>query len=671
MSHNRLAAETSPYLLQHAHNPVHWWAWGPDALAEARRSNKPILLSVGYSACHWCHVMAHESFEDSGIAGLMNDLFVNIKVDREERPDLDALYQNALALMGQHGGWPLTMFLTPEAEPFWGGTYFPATSRYGRAAFPDVLEGISHTFHKDPDKVRHNVGRIRGALEQMARSPGPMELDMEVVEMGATQCLRLIDFEDGGTAGAPKFPQPGLFRFLWHSYLRTGNSSLRDAVTVTLDHICQGGIYDHLGGGFMRYSTDEYWLVPHFEKMLYDNAQLLSLLTKAWKHTGSSLYRTRIFETVGWLLRDMTAEGGAFAAALDADSDGEEGLFYTWTAEEISALLDIETATTFGHLYDVRAHGNWEGRTILHRNHPKGGGDDGGLAEAKAVLLAQRDKRVWPGRDGKVLADWNAMMIAALAEAALAFDRPDWLAAAEHAFEIITTRMTRPDGRPAHSLCQGRADTAAVLDDYAWAILAALALHETTTGPEYLQRAVAWADQAHAHHWDQAGGGYFHSADDATDVVIRTKPSFDSAVPSGNGTMAEALARLWLATGEDKWRDRAEAVIDAFAAAIPEQIPHMTSLLEAFTLLAEPLQVVIVGPLDDGNGLALLRAFASTPLPPASLLRVEDGTALPQGHPAHGKSLVDGRAAAYICRGSTCRAPVTDPDRFAALLSEK
>lgn len=670
MSRNRLADETSPYLLQHADNPVHWWAWGPEALAEARRSGKPILLSVGYSACHWCHVMAHESFEDEGIAGLMNELFINIKVDREERPDLDALYQNALALMGQHGGWPLTMFLTPEAEPFWGGTYFPAQSRWGRAAFPDVLEGVAHTFNRDPDKVRHNVGRIRGALEQMAHSPGPMGLDMEVVNLGAEQCLRLIDLEDGGTAGAPKFPQPGLFRFLWNASLRTGDKRLKQAVTVTLDHICRGGIYDHLGGGFMRYSTDQFWLVPHFEKMLYDNAQLISLLTRVWKETGSPLYRTRVFETVGWLLRDMRAEIDGFAAALDADSEGEEGLFYTWSAEEIESLLDPQSAGRFMRLYDVRRGGNWEGRSILHRNHRNGAEDDEPLAAAKAALLAVRDKRVWPGRDDKVLADWNAMTVVALAEAALAFDRPDWLAAAERCFAGLLAHMSRSDGRPAHSLCRGKAQTAAVLDDYAWLIQAALALYEVTAASAYLGHARGWAEQAHAHHWDTAGGGYFLSADDAADVVIRTKPAFDSAVPSGNGVMAEALVRLWLLSGEEIWRDRAQAVIDAFAAAIPEQIPHMTSLLEAFALAADPLQVVIVGPLDDSGAQALLRAYAAIPLPAALLLRVEDGTALPSGHPAHGKTLVAGRAAAYICRGSTCREPVTDSDRLAALLRE-
>ncbi|MBI3446104.1 MAG: thioredoxin domain-containing protein [Magnetospirillum sp.] len=671
MSRNRLAQETSPYLLQHAANPVHWWAWGPEALAQARKTGKPILLSVGYSACHWCHVMAHESFEDDGIAGLMNSLFINIKVDREERPDLDALYQNALAMMGQHGGWPLTMFLTPEAEPFWGGTYFPATARYGRAAFPDVLEGISHTFHRDPDKIRHNVGRLTDALKQMARSPGPMHLDMEAVEEGASQCLRLMDFEDGGTTGAPKFPQPGLFRFLWHSYLRTGNTSVRDAVTVTLDHICQGGIYDHLGGGFMRYSTDEIWLVPHFEKMLYDNAQLVSLLTKVWKHTGSPLYRARVFETIGWLLRDMGAEDGAFAAALDADSEGEEGLFYTWKADEIAAVLDRETATRFARLYDVTPSGNWEGRNILHRNHPHGGGDDEALLEAKAKLLALRDQRIWPGRDDKVLADWNAMMIAALAEAALAFDRPDWLAAAERAFAVITSKMTGPDGRLRHSLCRGQANTGAVLDDYAHMILAAVALSEATGAPAYLDQARDWARLVHLHHWDSEGGGYFLSPDDATDVVIRTKPGFDSAVPSGNGMMAEALARLSLATGDTAWRDRADAVIGAFAAALPDHLPHMTALLDAFTLLAEPLQVVIVGPSTGADSLALLQAYNATPLPLASLLRVENGQTLPKSHPAHGKSLVEGRAAAYICRGSTCQAPVTDAQSLTTRLRQR
>ena len=654
MSNNRLARETSPYLLQHAANPVHWWAWGPDALAEAEASGKPILLSVGYSACHWCHVMAHESFENDGIAGLMNALFVNIKVDREERPDLDSLYQQALAMMGQPGGWPLTMFLTPKAEPFWGGTYFPATARYGRAAFPDVLEGISHTFHRDPDKIRHNVEQMRYALAQLARSPGAMGLDFAILDQGAIDTLRMIDFADGGTTGAPKFPQPGLFRFLWNAFLRSGDTRLRDAVTVTLDHICQGGIYDHLGGGFMRYSTDQDWLVPHFEKMLYDNAQLISLLCRVWKFTGSALYRARVFETIGWLMREMTAEGGAFAAALDADSEGEEGLFYTWTAAEIDSLLDTEAAKRFARLYDVRPDGNWEGRTILHRNHAHGGGDDDSLAEAKAVLLARRDRRVWPGRDHKVLADWNGMTIAALAEAAFTFDRPDWLAAARTAFTVITSEMSRPDDRLAHALCQGKAAHAGVLDDYAHLALAALALFEAGGDDALLDQAGRWLDAVHAHHWDAQAGGYFLSADDTTDIISRTKPCFDSAVPSGNGVMAEALARMALASGDIRWRDRAEAVLATFSAAVSEQLPNMTVLLDAFEMLADPLEVTVSGAMNDPATQGLLRAVATAECPIHWLRRVPAGP-----------------ASALICRNSVCGVPITDPDQLHAALAAR
>lgn len=650
MSQNRLAQETSPYLLQHAENPVHWWAWGTEALDAAKASGKPILLSVGYSACHWCHVMAHESFEDEGIAGLMNELFINIKVDREERPDLDALYQQALAMMGQHGGWPLTMFLTPQAEPFWGGTYFPATSRYGRAAFPDVLEGISHTYHRDPDKIRHNVEQMRQALEKLGQSPGGMALDLGILDKGALGILPMIDMDDGGTMGAPKFPQPGLFRFLWRSFLRTGDSRLRDAVTTSLDHMCQGGIYDHLGGGFMRYSTDSEWLVPHFEKMLYDNAQLISLLCQVWRQTGSGLYRTRIFETVGWLLRDMEAEGGAFAAAWDADSEGEEGLFYTWTKDEIDTLLDGETARRFARLYDLRPQGNWEGRTILHRNHSQGGEADDSLAEAKAILLAHRGKRIWPGRDHKVLADWNGMTIAALAEAAFTFDQPHWLAAAETAFAVIGAAMNRPGGRLAHSLCQGRAAHAGVLDDYAHMALAALTLFDVTGDRDMLAHAAQWLDTAHAHHWDQKAGGYFLSADDTIDIITRTKPCFDSAVPSGNGVMAEALARMALATGEDKWRDRADGVLAAFSAAIADQLPNMTALLDAFEILADPLEATVTGTGSDAQ--ALLRVLAGSQRQVHCVKRDPDG-----------------QASVLLCRASVCSAPITDPDQLRKTLS--
>jgi uncharacterized protein len=670
MAENRLAQETSPYLLQHRGNPVDWRAWSPQALAEARASGRPILLSVGYAACHWCHVMAHESFEDAATAALMNRLFVPIKVDREERPDLDAIYQQALGMLGQQGGWPLTMFLTPEGEPFWGGTYFPPTARYGRPGFPDVLTAVAETWAQEPDKIRENVEALRRGLESLSRSPGGGGLTLAMIDHGARQVVRLLDREHGGLGGAPKFPQPGLFEFLWRTALRTGDDAMADAVRLTLDHLSLGGIYDHLGGGFMRYSTDETWLVPHFEKMLYDNAQLIELLTLVWKGTQSPLYKARVAETAEWVLGEMIAEAGAFAATLDADSEGEEGRFYTWTAEDVDRLLDPEAARWFKQAYDVRPGGNWEGRTILHRNHPnQPAGVDDVLADSRAVLWRERANRVRPERDDKVLADWNGMMIAAFAEAAFAFAMPRWQDAAEVAFEAVRTRMTLPGGRLAHAMRFGRVGAMAVIDDYAHMARAALALYQVTGHGRYLDQAREWVGAADRHHWDAAEGGYFMSADDAADVIVRTKPSFDSATPSGNGVMAEVLARLWLVTGEPAYRERAEATLAAFSAAVPEQFANMTSLLGAFELLAEPTQVVVVGPPEAAATGALLRAVAEAPAAALSLTRLGNGTPLPDRHPAHGKGMVEGRPTAYVCRAAICSAPITDARRLREALA--
>jgi uncharacterized protein YyaL (SSP411 family) len=671
MAVNLLAQETSPYLLQHKDNPVAWRPWGSQALAEADASGKPILLSVGYAACHWCHVMAHESFEDPATAGLMNALFVPIKVDREERPDLDALYQQALAMMGQQGGWPLTMFLTPAGEPFWGGTYFPPASRWGRPGFPDVLQSVAATWEAEPDRIRDNVAAMRAGLEAEARTPGGGELSLELLERGARQMLRLIDTEHGGLMGAPKFPQPGLFQFLWKTGWRSGDERLREAVTLTLDHICYGGICDHLGGGFMRYSTDETWLAPHFEKMLYDNAQLIELLTLVWKGTRNPLYRSRVAEAAEWVLREMIAEDGAFAATLDADSEGEEGRFYTWTAEEVATRLDEETARFFCRAYDVRPGGNWEGRTILHRNHPNQPvGVDDMLADARAVLWRVREARVRPGRDDKVLADWNGMMITALAGAGFTFAMPRWIDAARTAFEAVRRRMALPGDRLAHSMRFGRLGHASVIDDYAQMIRAALALAEVTGEAGLTEQAAAWAAAARRHHWDEAPGGWFLSADDTADVMVRSKPAYDGATPSGNGAMAEALARLWLATGDSRWRDLAEATVAAFSAAAAEQSASMTTLLGAFELLSHPTQVVVVGP--PGADLdALLQVVAEAPATTLSLIRLTDGTALPERHPAHGKGMNEGCPTAYVCHTFACSAPITDAARLREVLSSR
>ncbi|HEX6101458.1 MAG TPA: thioredoxin domain-containing protein, partial [Alphaproteobacteria bacterium] len=453
MPENLLARETSPYLLQHKDNPVEWHAWGQEALERAKRENKPILLSVGYAACHWCHVMAHESFEDEFTAELMNQLFINIKVDREERPDLDQIYQTALQLLGEHGGWPLTMFLTPEGEPFWGGTYFPPAPRYGRPGFRDVLAAIAAAYKDDPEKVQKNVGAIRDALKQMAAPQGGAALPPDLARRAAERLAQEVDPTWGGIGGAPKFPQAPIFLLLWRAGKAGRNEMLRNAVRLTLQRMAQGGIYDHLGGGFARYSVDAEWLVPHFEKMLYDNAALLELMVTVWQDTRDPLLEARIRETVGWVLREMVADGGGFAASLDADSEGEEGKFYVWTEAEIDAALPTELAEPFKRAYDVSAEGNWEGKTILHRNRAPELGDvesEAKLAEARRILFEIRAKRVRPGWDDKVLADWNGLMIAALADAGAVFDEPDWIAAARRAFDFVRGKMSE-GGRLRHS----------------------------------------------------------------------------------------------------------------------------------------------------------------------------------------------------------------------------
>ena len=415
---NRLCRETSPYLLQHQDNPVHWWAWGPEALAEAKRTGKPILLSVGYAACHWCHVMAHESFEDAETARVMNDLFVNIKVDREERPDVDAIYMAALHELGEQGGWPLTMFLTSDAEPFWGGTYFPKESRYGRPAFAQVLKEIARIYREEQGKVRQNADALKDRLAPKFEEGGPDAIpgDAALADL-ARRLLQLVDPTHGGIRGAPKFPQVQFFNFLWRAGLRYGLPNPLQAVELTLAHIAQGGIYDHLGGGFARYSVDERWLVPHFEKMLYDNALLLELMTEVWRETKSPLFATRVSETVDWLLREMVTEEGGFASSLDADSEGEEGKFYVWSLAEIEEVLGAcRMRVSSPKIYDVTPEGNFEGHTILNRINSlelRDAATEARLTLMRKKLLARRASRVRPGFDDKVLADWNGLMIAA------------------------------------------------------------------------------------------------------------------------------------------------------------------------------------------------------------------------------------------------------------------
>ncbi len=675
MTSNLLAAETSPYLQQHKDNPVHWQPWGDDAFEEARRENKPVLLSVGYAACHWCHVMAHESFEDPVTAELMNRLFVNIKLDREERPDVDALYQSALALIGTPGGWPLTMFLTPSREPFWGGTYFPPVTRYGRPGFRDVLQRVADVYREDKDGIANNTAALLESLDRMAQPRTSGSLPADPIATAAEHALHTIDFRHGGTQGAPKFPQPPLFRLLWTAHLRAAEPRSREAVVTTLNAMSLGGIYDHLGGGYARYSTDESWLVPHFEKMLYDNAQIIDLLTSVWLKTADPLMEERVHETVAWMLRDMRvgedgAHPAAFASAVDADSNGEEGRYYVWSDGEIDQALGNDAAF-FKAAYDVRPDGNWEGHSILNRlasPQPLGDDDAPRLASCRQRLLALRDRRVPPLRDDKVLAEWNGLAIAALARAATAFDEPAWLDAATAAFSFVRDLMAAPAGRLHRSWRSGTARHPAVLEDYAAMILAALALFEATGDVAALSQAEAWAEIAEGSFAD-AAGGYFQTADDVTDVIVRSKPFLDNALPSGNGLMAEAIARLFHLTGRDLYRRRAETTIAAFAGVDAELLPHMTGLLLAHALLENPVQAVIVGGPEADDTRALRRAALKAGAPHLVTVQIAPGTDLPPDHPAHGKTTVGGMAAAYVCRDFSCGLPFTDPDRLHAALA--
>jgi uncharacterized protein YyaL (SSP411 family) len=669
MSENRLGKETSPYLLQHQHNPVHWWAWGPDALAEAKRSGKPILLSVGYAACHWCHVMAHESFEDDATAGVMNELFVNIKVDREERPDIDAIYMGALHALGEQGGWPLTMFLDSDARPVWGGTYFPKDTRYGRPAFVDVLRRISTVFRDEPDKVAENARALTDALQNPHQGATAPRVDDRLLQDLTARMVPAVDPVHGGLQGAPKFPQWSFFWLLWRGAIRYGNDGARAAVINTLDNICQGGIYDHLGGGFSRYSVDERWLVPHFEKMLYDNALLLELMTEVYRETGSELLKTRIAETVGWLEREMIAEGGGFAASLDADSEGEEGKFYVWSRDEVLAVLGAEDGRYFAEVYDVTGDGNFDGHNILNRLRwlaLRPPDEEQRLAGLRAKLLAERDKRVRPGWDDKVLADWNGLMIAALARAASVFDRPQWLQLARGAFDFVATRMSE-NGRLLHAYRNGQAKAPATASDYANMIWAALRLHEATNEPRYFEQALAWVDVLDKHYWVEGQGGYATSADDTRDVIARLRPGTDDAAPNPNGIMLANLMALATLTADPRYADRASAVLAAFAGDLGRNIVAYTGLLASTFDLLAPQQVVVAGQHLDG-GEKLIKVIRSISLPGAlqyALHDTADGAALPG---LRGKNAINSRATAYVCLGPQCSPSLTEPAELANTL---
>jgi uncharacterized protein YyaL (SSP411 family) len=662
---NRLHDATSPYLLQHRDNPVDWQPWDEEALAEARQKDRPILLSIGYAACHWCHVMAHESFESEAIAQQMNEHFICIKLDREERPDLDQIYQHALALLGQQGGWPLTMFLTPRGEPFWGGTYFPPESRYGRPGLPEVLETVSRIWRTDRNRVDGNVSALGDALRGLARSE-PGELPSSVTAFqAATAAVQAFDTIHGGLSGAPKFPQAPLLALLRQQAYQQGDRSLRHHFRHTLRRICQGGIYDHLGGGFARYSVDAMWLVPHFEKMLYDNALLLQLLADAAADEGDPLFRARAGETVAWLQREMMTDG-AFASSLDADSEGDEGRFYVWGAGEIDEVLG-NAAPSFRLAYGVTDRGNWEGRNVLNRLHQSGldGREDeeAALRMSADRLLEARDRRTRPERDDKVLTDWNGLMVKALLRAASVFDRADWAALASAVFEKVCRNARNGDGL-VHSYRQGRRLDLGFLDDYAMMADAALALFMRTKDPGYLTRAGGWVAVLDDLFWDEAGAGYHLAPETAADVLVRPKTALDGPTPSGNGTMVRVLAQLASATGDHGHLQRARRLAESFAGAARRNPLGHSTLLGSAAALEWNSEVVIVGPQNDPLGRTFHRIALRAPDADLTVLKVDGSDQLPPTHPAAGRATVDGRAAAYVCRHQSCRLPITEPARL-------
>jgi uncharacterized protein len=656
---NRLAQATSPYLLQHKHNPVDWWQWGPQALEEAKRSNRPILLSVGYAACHWCHVMAHESFEDEATARVMNELFVNIKVDREERPDIDQIYMNALHLLGEQGGWPLTMFLTSKGEPVWGGTYFPKEARFGRPAFTDILQEVARMFRDEPAKIEQNRAALLARLADKARPAGKVTIGLKELDGAAAQVGNMFDQVNGGLRGAPKFPQPSILEFLWRAGIRTGDKQFFETVEHSLERMCQGGIYDHLGGGFSRYSVDERWLVPHFEKMLYDNAQLLELLALSYQRSGTPLFAKRARETVEWLKHEMTTEKGALCASLDADSEGEEGKFYVWSKNEIIELIGPEAGGYFSLFYDVSDHGNFEGHNILNRlKTPEVGGapDEARLAHLRKILLDARGARVRPGLDDKVLADWNGLMIAALTNAGIVFGEPDWIAMAKRAFDFIARNMTKGD-KLGHSWRGGQLLFPGLASDFAAMIRAALALYEATGERDYLEQALKWQRALDAHYADTDTGGYYWSADDAGDLLLRPHSTVDDATPNPNSVAAQNMVRLAALSGDDQWRAKADRLIESILSAAERNLFGHVALLNALDLRLRAAEIVCTGPEAEKFAQAALKL----PYLDRIVLRAPDAASLAPSHPAQEKLKAAAGSAAFVCVGERCSLPVAEP----------
>jgi uncharacterized protein YyaL (SSP411 family) len=670
---NRLAGESSPYLLQHRHNPVDWYPWSPEAFERARAEDKPLLLSVGYSACHWCHVMERESFENEEIAALMNRLFVNVKVDREERPDVDQIYMQAVQSMTGHGGWPMTVFLTPEGVPFYGGTYFPPEDRHGMPAFPRLIQGVAEAYRARRGEVVEAGKQLLEQMKQGERLRGSATILTDDILFQAYQALSGdFDAREGGMGRAPKFPQPMNWDLLLRVWKRTGNARALEMVRLTLTKMARGGMYDQLGGGFHRYSVDGQWLVPHFEKMLYDNGQLASLYLHGWLATGDAEYRRICEETLDYILREMTHASGGFFSAQDADSEGVEGKFFVWTPEEITAALpDAEMARAALVYWGADDEPNFEGHSILFvPRDPARVAEELGIpaerlagliAEARRRLYAAREARIHPALDDKVLAAWNGLALAAFAEAGRALGRPDYIAAAVKNATFITTQM-RDGARLLRSWKDGPSRIKGYLEDYAMVGAGLLALYEATFDRRWLDESRRLADQALLLFWDQGEEKFFDTGADQETLVVRPRNLFDNAVPSGTSVAIEWLLRLAVLFGEDRYEALALKALRPMADLMTRYPSGFGRYLSALDFHLGPVaEIALVWPDGSGPGNLAETAFGRY-MPNRVVVGAPAGSPAGMGLPLLGdRPTISGKPTAYVCRRYVCQLPVTDP----------
>ena len=681
---NRLANETSPYLLQHKENPVDWYPWGEEALYRARTEGKPILLSIGYAACHWCHVMEHESFEDAETAALMNERFVSIKVDREERPDLDTIYMAAVQAITGQGGWPMTVFLTPDGEPFYGGTYFPPEPRHGMPAFRTVLTSVATAYAEKRDDIARNVAALREHLQtglQFAGQQDGESATSAALDAAIDAIAREFDWVNGGLRGAPKFPQPMTLDFLLRQYLRTGSVQTLDMAERTLQKMAGGGIYDQLGGGFHRYAVDAVWLVPHFEKMLYDNALLVPVYLHAYQITGNDFYRRVVTETLDWVMREMVDPAGGFYSTLDADSEGHEGKFYVWTPDELTAILGADDARLVAAYYDVTARGNFEGMNILHVGAPlpavaeRVGVDPAAvqvaLDRARPLLLAARERRVHPGRDEKVLTAWNGLMLRAFAEAAAILERLDYRATAERAADFAL-RALRRDGLLLRTYKEGQSKLNGYLEDYAFLADGLLALYEATFDPRWLAEAHVLAETMVAQFWDDTDGGFFDTGRSHEALIARPKSVFDNAIPAGNSVAVSVLQWLAVLFDDSAYEEKANRVLRGLWEPMTRYPSGFGRILCALDFqLAMPQEVALVGEPDAPDTTALVNILRRR-FRPNTVIALRRPDASEDDSPAllRNRDQIDGQATAYVCERYACQLPVTTPDALAEQLGD-